>query len=52
MEDERDERLRRMKFRASGLLVLAGAIYVAAESLRGRYPWLFWVSVTAEASMA
>src|SRR5690349_8925827 len=51
MEDDRDARLRRMKFRATGLLVLAGAVYVAAESLRGQYPWLFWLSVTAEASM-
>ena len=51
MEDERDARLRRMKWRASGLLVLAGAIYVAAESLRGQHAWLYWVSVTAEASM-
>src|SRR3954464_757150 len=51
MEDDRDARLRRMKFRASGLLVLAGAVYVAAESLRGQHPWLYWASVTAEASM-
>ena len=36
MEDERDARLRRMKWRAGGLLVLAGAVYVGAESLRGR----------------
>ena len=51
MEDDRDARLRRMKFRATGLLVLAGAVYIAAESLRGQHPWLYWVSVTAEASM-
>jgi len=51
MVDDRDARLRRMKFRATGLLVLAGAVYVAAESLRGQYAWLSWVSVTAEASM-
>src|SRR4029079_1569410 len=51
MKDERDARLRRMKWRASGLLVLAGAVYVAAESLRAPHPWLYWVSVTAEASM-
>ncbi|HUQ76300.1 MAG TPA: DUF445 domain-containing protein [Burkholderiales bacterium] len=51
MEDERDARLRRMKWRATGLLVLAGLVYVAAESQRARYPWLFWFSVTAEASM-
>ena len=51
MEDERDARLKRMKFRATGLLVLAGAVYVLAESLRAHHPWLYWVSVTAEASM-
>jgi uncharacterized membrane-anchored protein YjiN (DUF445 family) len=51
MQDERDSRLRRMKWRATGLLVLAGAVYVAAESLRGQHPWLYWASVTAEASM-
>jgi uncharacterized membrane-anchored protein YjiN (DUF445 family) len=51
MEDERDARLRRMKWRATGLLILAGAVYIAAESLRSRYPWLYWLSVTAEASM-
>jgi uncharacterized membrane-anchored protein YjiN (DUF445 family) len=51
MDDERDARLRRMKWRASGLLVLAGAVYVGAESLRGQYPWLYWLSVTGEASM-
>jgi uncharacterized membrane-anchored protein YjiN (DUF445 family) len=51
MEDERDARLRRMKFRATGLLVLAGVVYVVAESQRAAYPWLFWVTVTAEASM-
>jgi uncharacterized membrane-anchored protein YjiN (DUF445 family) len=47
----RDARLRQMKWRASGLLVLAGVIYVAAESLRGRYSWLYWFSITAEAAM-
>ena len=47
----RDARLRQMKWRASGLLVLAGVIYVAAESLRGQYSWLYWFSITAEAAM-
>src|SRR4029079_4756154 len=51
MKDERDARLRRMKFRDSGLLVLAGAVYIAPESLRSWHSWLYWVSVTAEASM-
>ena len=40
-----------MKWLASGLLVLAGAIYVAARAFEAEHPWLFYVSVTAEASM-
>ena len=40
-----------MKWLASGLLVLAGAIYVVAQALEPAYPWLYYVSVTAEASM-
>ena len=51
MKDARDVRLARMKWRASGLLVLAGAIYVAARAFEAEHPWLFYVSVTAEASM-
>jgi uncharacterized membrane-anchored protein YjiN (DUF445 family) len=49
--DARDARLARMKWLATGLLVLAGALYVAAQALEPRYPWLFYVSVTAEAAM-
>ncbi len=40
-----------MKWLASGLLVLAGAIYVVAQALQPAYPWLYYVAVTAEASM-
>src|SRR5436305_6898426 len=40
-----------MKWLASGLLVLAGAIYVVARAFEAEHPWLFYVSVTAEASM-
>src|ERR1043166_6347008 len=40
-----------MKWLASGLLVLAGAIYVTARALEPTYPWLYYVSVTAEASV-
>ena len=47
----RDARLARMKWLASGLLVLAGGIYVAAQALQPRYPWLYYVAVTAEAAM-
>ncbi|HEY5897687.1 MAG TPA: DUF445 domain-containing protein [Burkholderiales bacterium] len=44
-------RLQRMKWLATGLLVVAGIVYAAAEFLRPRYPWLYYVAVTAEASM-
>ena len=40
-----------MKWLASGLLVAAGAIYVVAQALEPAHPWLYYVSVTAEASM-
>ena len=50
-QDERDARLRRMKWLATGLLVAAGVVYVLAEAYRAQYPWLHYVSVTAEASM-
>src|SRR5204862_5478806 len=49
--ERRDARLRRMKWLASGLLLLAGALYVAAQALEARYPWLRWMSIVAEASM-
>ena len=49
--DERDVRLRRMKWFATGLLVLAGAVYVLARAYEPQYPWLYYVAVTAEASM-
>jgi uncharacterized membrane-anchored protein YjiN (DUF445 family) len=53
MEDtqRRDARLRRMKWWATGLLALAGAIYVTAQAFEPRYPWLYYVAITAEASM-
>ncbi|HZE61824.1 MAG TPA: DUF445 domain-containing protein [Burkholderiales bacterium] len=50
-EAERDARLARMKWLATALLVAAGALYVAARAFEKQYPWLFWVSITAEASM-
>ena len=50
-EAERDARLARMKWRATGLLVLAGGLYAGAQAFEHQYPWLYWVSVTAEASM-
>jgi uncharacterized membrane-anchored protein YjiN (DUF445 family) len=51
LDQERDTRLARMKWLATGLLVAAGALYAAAQALEKQYPWLFWVSITAEASM-
>src|ERR1043165_7525601 len=50
-EVEPHARLARMKWRASGLLLLAGLLYAGAQALEHRYPWLYWISVTAEASM-
>jgi uncharacterized membrane-anchored protein YjiN (DUF445 family) len=44
--DLRDRRLRRMKWWAGGLLLLASLVYVAGQAFD-----LFWVSVTAEAAM-
>jgi uncharacterized membrane-anchored protein YjiN (DUF445 family) len=43
--------LDRMKRRATGLLVLMGAIFAAAWVLEARYPWLGYVRATAEAGM-
>jgi uncharacterized membrane-anchored protein YjiN (DUF445 family) len=47
----RDARLARMKWLAGGLLLLAGAIYVAAQVFEREHAWLFYVSITAEAAM-
>jgi uncharacterized membrane-anchored protein YjiN (DUF445 family) len=49
--DSRDLRLRRTKWRATSLLMLAAAVYVLAQARADAYPWLFWVGVTAEAAM-
>ena len=40
-----------MKWRATGLLVLAGGLYAGAQAFEHQYPWLYWLSITAEASM-
>src|SRR5260221_377544 len=50
-EADRDAGLRRMNWLATGLLLLAGAIYVVAQAFEKQYQWLFYVSVTAEAAM-
>ena len=49
--EERQRSLDRMKRRATGLLVLMGAIFVLARILEARHPWLGFIRATAEASM-
>ena len=44
------DRLTRMKWLATGLLVLAGIVYVVARAFENQHPWLYYVSVAAEAS--
>jgi uncharacterized membrane-anchored protein YjiN (DUF445 family) len=44
-------KLQRMKMLATGLLVLAGAIYAAASALEPGRPWLRYVAAAAEAAM-
>ncbi|HEU4641845.1 MAG TPA: DUF445 family protein, partial [Gemmatimonadaceae bacterium] len=48
---ERQAKLDRMKARATGLLVLATAIYIVARLLEPRHPWMGFVRATAEAAM-
>src|SRR5688500_10241492 len=49
--DARNQKLRRMKWLAGGLLGLAAAVYVAATLLEPRYAWLYYVAAAAEASV-
>ncbi|HEV2146741.1 MAG TPA: DUF445 domain-containing protein [Longimicrobiaceae bacterium] len=53
LQDEEAKRVQldRMKFRASGLLVVAALIYIVARILEERYPWMGYVRATAEAGM-
>src|SRR3954470_15927872 len=44
-------KLRRMKLLATGLLVLAGAVYVAARAFEPGRPWLHYVAAASEAAM-
>ena len=44
-------KLHRMKLLATGLLVFAGAVYVAARALEPGRPWLHYVAAAAEAAM-
>ncbi|HJU64769.1 MAG TPA: DUF445 family protein [Gemmatimonadaceae bacterium] len=47
----REQRLAQMKRRATGLLVVATLVFVAARLLEPAYPWLGFVRATAEAAM-
>jgi uncharacterized membrane-anchored protein YjiN (DUF445 family) len=49
--EERQRSLDRMKRRATGLLVLMGAIFVVARIFEARHPWVGFLRATAEASM-
>jgi uncharacterized membrane-anchored protein YjiN (DUF445 family) len=49
--EERQRSLDRMKRRATGLLVLMGAIFVATSLLEGQHTWVGYVRATAEASL-
>src|SRR5256886_14552091 len=47
----RQAQLDAMKRQATGLLALAGVVFVAASLYEVRYPWLGYVRATAEASL-
>jgi uncharacterized membrane-anchored protein YjiN (DUF445 family) len=49
--EERQRQLDRMKRRATGLLVLMGAVFVATSILEPRFAWLGYIRATAEASL-
>jgi len=49
--EERQRNLDRMKRRATGLLVIMGAVFVATSILEPRYAWLGYIRATAEASL-
>ncbi len=50
-DSERQARLDSMKRRATLLLAIAAAVFLAAAILEHRYPWLGFVKATAEASL-
>src|SRR3954451_10344908 len=50
-EELKREALDKMKVRATGMLVVATAIYIVTRQLEDRWPWLGYVRATAEASM-
>ncbi|MGZ8392224.1 MAG: DUF445 domain-containing protein [Gemmatimonadales bacterium] len=49
--EERQRNLDRMKRRATGLLVVMGAIFVAASVLEPQHTWVGYIRATAEASL-
>ncbi|MSR07019.1 MAG: DUF445 domain-containing protein [Gemmatimonadetes bacterium] len=50
-DDQRRERLKVMKRRATGLIVLAGVVYIIARVFDDLAPWVGFVRATAEASL-
>jgi uncharacterized membrane-anchored protein YjiN (DUF445 family) len=50
-EATKRKQLARMKGRATGLLLVATAVWIASSLLVSRYPWLAYLRATAEASM-
>lgn len=50
-EEQKREQLEQMKRRASGLLVVATVVFIAARVLEVRWPWVAYVRATAEAAM-
>src|SRR3954463_4497319 len=49
--EERQRSLERMKRRATGLLVLMGAIFVATSLIDPQHTWIGYIRATAEASL-
>ena len=50
-EEVREKKLREMKMRASGLLVLAAIVFGLSHYFSPQYPWLAWVQAFSEAAM-
>ena len=50
-DDARRADMARIRRRATGLLVLAGVVFVVARIFEPRWPWLGFVRATAEASL-
>src|SRR6185503_836048 len=47
----RQAQLDAMKWRATGLLGFAAAVFIAARAFEAQYPWLGYLRATAEASL-